>query len=172
MTDADANRILFHVLETVECSLCIFEVACSGMQRPELTRTCCQTLKDARAAHESLLGSFEDLGLDAGEESAARRLIRYRAQALIDLMQMTREELSADEAEVIAADVLAETQLKLSLNLRELESIGSRGPRRYADCLRKRGLIGPEAGRLSYPPDPHWFAMPTRMLEMGNHAPR
>ncbi|MEZ4233989.1 MAG: hypothetical protein R3B89_32750 [Polyangiaceae bacterium] len=164
MNDEEMNGLLLLVVESLECSICIFEVALPALE-DDAADECARCLCEAKRKRAAYLDAIAELGLDATSDSAERRVVRYRAQSLIDLMHLAGAELPTTERELIARKLVEETKHKLALSLAELARLvdepagGSRqtGTRFFRGCQGRRH-------------DAFWFSMPTTVVNAASYV--
>jgi rubrerythrin len=110
--DAQVKELLYQSLEVEIGGQRVYETAISCAQNADLKEEWQKYLDETRT-HEAILRStFERIGLDPEVETPGRAVVRFKAGALVESMEMARRDGGAAAAQLVAAECVVEAETK------------------------------------------------------------
>src|SRR5690606_8000836 len=90
----------------------IYTKAVECAVNPDLKSEWEEYLEQTNTHHETLMGVFDELGLDAMAETPGRQIVRHHGESLLKAMEMAQQAGDPAMAQIVAAEcvVLAETK--------------------------------------------------------------
>ncbi|MCB9789030.1 MAG: hypothetical protein H6744_20325 [Deltaproteobacteria bacterium] len=137
MNAEHARSLLYQALETEIGGEAVYQTALKAVQEDGLREEWNGYLDETREHRERLLAVFEALDLDPEEQAPGRSIVRHKAEALVEAMEMAMSELPAEAAELVAGECVFDAEAKDHLNWSLLQHLVEEGPKRYADALRE-----------------------------------
>jgi hypothetical protein len=132
-----AQDLLYQALETEIGGEGVYRAALELAREEDLVKEWEEYLEQTLTHRQRLLGAFETLGLDPDAETDSRKIVRRKAEGLVEAMRMAGETLSPQGAQLVAGECVVEAETKDHLNWSLLEHIVEAGPKQYADALRE-----------------------------------
>jgi len=135
-------ELLYQALETEKSGINVYEAALHCAVNPELKEEWQDYLKQAQNREKILLEVFERLDMDLNAGWLGRSVVRHAGEMLVAAMEMVLVTGKAGEAQIVAAECVAETETKARLNW---ELIGEAG----RSIKGERGEVLKEAHELA-----------------------
>lgn len=106
------NELLYQAMETELGGEQVYLKALECAQNPDLKKEWEKYLEETRT-HQEILGRiFDAAGLDPSEESPGRKVVRHKAEGLIQAMDMAKSEAGPAAAQLVAAESVVEAETK------------------------------------------------------------
>ncbi len=112
MNDAQIRELLYQSLEVEIGGQQVYESAIACAQNDDLREEWQKYLDETRTHEEILRSTFARIGLDPEVETPGRAVVRFKAEALVQSMQMARSEGGPAAAQLVAAECVVEAETK------------------------------------------------------------
>ncbi len=112
MNDAQVQELLYQSLEVEIGGQLVYETAIKCAQHPELKEEWQKYLEETRTHEEILRTTFARIGLDPEVETPGRAVVRFKAESLVQSMDMALAEGGRAAAELVAAECVVEAETK------------------------------------------------------------
>jgi rubrerythrin len=116
MKTDEIRELLYQALETEIGGTQVYQAALRCVQNPELRGEWLRYLQETEDHRTTLLGLFEDLGLDPDEDTPGRKVLRHISGSLVQAMEMARTSATPAQAELVAAECVVQAETKDHLN--------------------------------------------------------
>jgi rubrerythrin len=128
------RELLYQALETEHGGIQIYETALRCVQHEKLKEEWEEYLDQTRRHEQVVLKAFEACGLDPGQETPGRKVVRHQGESLVHAMEMALESGPPEAAQLVAAEcvVLAETKDHLNWELLGHVATRAKGAERQA----------------------------------------
>lgn len=136
MKTDEIQDLLYQALETELGGAQVYSAALRCVQNEALRGEWVQYLEETKDHQKTLLALFEHLDLDPERETPGRKVVRHIARGLVQAMEMARNEATAAQAELVAAECVVHAETKDHLNW-ELLGMVSEGLQGKSIPLRK-----------------------------------
>ena len=112
MNNEQVHELLYQALETEAGGIQIYTKAIECAVNPDLKEEWEEYLEQTNTHHETLLETFEKLGLDPDTETPGRQVVRHHGESLLKAMEMAQQAGDPEAAQLVAGEcvVLAETK--------------------------------------------------------------
>ncbi|MCA9514520.1 MAG: spore coat protein [Myxococcales bacterium] len=137
MKRSHAESLLYVALETEKGGLKLYETALRAARNPGLREEWQGYLEETQTHHDKLVAILKGLELDPGKSVPAQAVVRHKGQSLVKAIQLAMDTLSAEEAELVAAECVVEAESKDHLNWSLLEHLADEGPKDFAKAIRE-----------------------------------
>jgi rubrerythrin len=119
MNKEQLNELLYQALETEKGGVQIYETALRCAVNEDLREEWQEYLEQTRNHVQTLLGVFDQLGLDPQTETPGTEVVRHIGESLVKAMEMALDAGEPEAAQIVAAEcvVLAETKDHLNWEL-------------------------------------------------------
>jgi ferritin-like metal-binding protein YciE len=112
----ELENLLYEALETEQGGIKVYETALRAAMNEDLRGEWEEYLEQTRHHEEILLGVFEALGLDPGQQTPGRQVVRTVAEGLLKAMELAQESGPPEAAQVVAAECVVHAETKDHLN--------------------------------------------------------
>jgi hypothetical protein len=112
VNDAQVQELLYQSLEVEIGGQLVYETAIKCAQHPELKEEWQKYLEETRTHEEILRTTFARIGLDPEVETPGRAVVRFKAESLVQSMEMALAEGGRAAAELVAAECVVEAETK------------------------------------------------------------
>ena len=112
MDDAQIKELLYQSLEVEIGGQRVYETAIACAQNPDLKEEWQKYLEETRTHEEILRSTFDRIGLDPEVETPGRAVVRFKAQSLVESMEMALREGGPGAAQLVAAECVVEAETK------------------------------------------------------------
>jgi ferritin-like metal-binding protein YciE len=110
--DEQFQELLYQALETEIGGQQVYESAINCAQNPDLKEEWQKYLEETQTHEQVLLATFQRIGLDSGNETPGRAVLRHKAQGLVQAMEMALEQGGPVAAQLVAAECVVEAETK------------------------------------------------------------
>lgn len=112
MNQDQVNELLYQALEVEMGGQKIYQQAIECAANDDVREEWQKYLSETENHERVLRDLFAKIGLDPETESPGREVVRLKAQALIDAMQMALEAVGKEGAQLVAAESVVEAETK------------------------------------------------------------
>ena len=112
MNDANVTELLYQALETEIGGQTVYEAAIACAVNDDLQEEWGKYLEETRTHEVILRETFGRLDLDPETETPGRVVVRSKGAALVQAMQMARDEAGPAAAQLVAAESVVEAETK------------------------------------------------------------
>ncbi len=112
MKQDQVNELLYQALEVEMGGQKIYQQAIECAANDDVREEWQKYLSETENHERVLRDLFAKIGLDPETESPGREVVRLKAQALIDAMQMALEAVGKEGAQLVAAESVVEAETK------------------------------------------------------------
>ncbi len=112
MNEEQFNELMYQALETEIGGQLVYESAISCAQNADLKEEWGKYLDETRMHETILRETFGRIGLDPGQESPGRAVLRFKAQGLVQSMAMALKDGGPIAAQLVAAECVVEAETK------------------------------------------------------------
>lgn len=112
MNDAQVTELLYQALETEIGGVQVYEMAISCAVNDDLRSEWEKYGSETKTHVEVVERVFEQLGLDTSTETPGRQIVRHKAEALLQAMEMAKGAGDPDAAQLVAAECVVDAETK------------------------------------------------------------
>jgi rubrerythrin len=135
MRESQVEELLHQALETELCGVRVYETALRCASNEELRSEWAKYLDETRRHVDIVTDVFGRVGLDTQEETPGRAVVRAKAQALIDVMEMALGDGDPINAQLVAAEAVVDAENKDHANWRLIGLVAEEADGELADAL-------------------------------------
>jgi rubrerythrin len=106
------EELLYQALETEMGGQKLYEAAVEAATNDELREEWSKYLEETRNHEQILRGVFETFGLDPERETDGRKVVRSKAETLVNAIKMAQQAGDPKAAELVAAESVVEAESK------------------------------------------------------------
>lgn len=137
MNRKQVQELLYQALETEIGGQKVYEAAIRCAQNSELKEEWEKYLDETRTHEQILRETFERMQLDPEQASPGRAVVRFKAKALVDSMEMALDKADAVAAELVAAECVVEAETKDHQNWELIGKLAEQVGGADAEALRE-----------------------------------
>ena len=135
--EEQVHELLYQALETELGGVEVYTTAVECASNPELRKEWQKYLKQTREHVETVEGICRELGLDTGEETPGRLVVRSIGEALVAAMKQAQASGDKSAAEIVAAECVTLAETKDHMNWELIGELVKSAEDELADVLRK-----------------------------------
>lgn len=131
------DELLYQAMETELGGEQVYLKALECAQNDDLRSEWQKYLEETRTHQKILKEIFDAAGLDPSTESPGRKVVRHKAEALVEAMDIALTEAGAEAAELVAAESVVEAETKDHQNWELLARVAGEVDGDLASALSK-----------------------------------
>jgi hypothetical protein len=112
MNQDQLDELMYQALETEIGGQLVYESAISCAQNDDLKEEWTKYLEETRMHETILRDTFGRIGLDPGQDSPGREVLRFKANGLVESMAMALKGGGPIAAQLVAAECVVEAETK------------------------------------------------------------
>ena len=137
MKNEKVHELLYEALETEAGGKQIYSKALECAINSELKEEWQEYLEQTATHYDTLIQTFEELGLDPNKETPGRKVVRHQGESLVKAMEMARKEAPREAAQIVAAECVVLAETKDHLNWTLLNQVAENAGGKMATAIRK-----------------------------------
>ena len=137
MKDEQVRELLYQMLETEMGGVQVYTTAIQCAENEDLKEEWEEYLEQTQNHVTVVQECMQKLGLDPGEETPGRKVVRHIGESLIQAMEMALEEGEAGAAQLVAAECVVHAETKDHMNWHLLGEVAKKAKGEVAKALKK-----------------------------------
>lgn len=131
MKAQQVTDLIYQALETEMGGVKIYKSAVKSAKNRDLKKEWTEYLEQTQMHEQVLRTLCVQLGLDPDKETASRKIVRHKGEALLKAMEMGRRTGDGDVAQMVAAECVVNAETKDHANWELIGEVGKRtkGPK-------------------------------------------
>ncbi len=136
MNDAQVRELLYQALETELGGVRVYELAVKCALNEDLKEEWKKYLSETREHVEIVTQVLVDLDMDPAVETPGRKVVRFKAEALLQSMEMAIAEGDPAAAQLVAAEAVVDAEIKDHSNWELIGRIAEKASGEMASVLK------------------------------------
>ncbi len=137
VNDAQVTELLYQALETELGGVQVYELAVKCAVNQDLKEEWEKYLSETREHVEIVTQVLVDLDLDPAVETPGRQVVRFKAEALIQSMEMARAAGDPGAAQLVAAEAVVDAEVKDHSNWELIGKVAEKASGKRASVLKE-----------------------------------
>lgn len=137
MKEAQVHELLYQGLETELGGVQVYQKAIECAVNEELKEEWEKYLEETMTHVEVMTNVLNELGLDPQQETPGREVVRFKAEALIQSMDMAKSSGEPAAAQLVAAEAVVDAETKDHANWELMGKVAEKATGKMASVLKE-----------------------------------